>query len=1134
MEDATCTSNKQFRKGLKKSGWQPSIFCERCKLFLNSSTPFFFPPPFDLPFLRFAFCVFVPMNSIPSGLDLYLYALCPSLRPISMPSPQVASGPADKPMSNVALDAGSITINTASDVANTTDSVGAFSDAVANDAVTDAVANDAVTDAMTNDNADDDIDASVADDATDADPNLVPEYNRLAPVDDVFLVPIKSDVDTNAPVPIALTFHVLIMRSKKGVETVAKYSHEDLAKVSSSTWSACNGYASGIDPNTKRRVRMHNFLMGKPPRGKLIDHINYDRADNRRENLRVATIPQNNQNKVKRKNTSSSFVGVSKGWKGTWDAQCGQTRLGRFHTAEAAAYAYDQEAIRLYGAGAPLNGVARPSNPDPIKKNIKKNLAEGVSQTKTGRWYAYAGACIDPKTGKKITRRNLGTFDTFEEAKEAAIKGLIQRDKEKREFHLSRPIKRDAQGNAIIATKSGKNIIVDDNRWHELVLIGWCLNNNGYAVARIKKQNRQMHRWLMGAGPDDPDRIDHINHNELDNRMSNLRRATDGLNNHNRTKALGKSTRFPGVYKTRAGRFIVGITANHEDHDLGTYKIENVASWTRDQGAIQYYGVNASLNGTPQPPGWIYNRLIHKAQFLQPDGSYVYPDGRSTAVHTYKVKEGGFLGVSQQKCGKKRFSSEVAGKKLGLYDNKFVAAWTRDQAAIEILGDRAQFNNVPAPAGWRYNHLVLRGEQLQPDGTWIHPGGKAKRKKPEPGSKPSVGVKLLNLGFWQAMITIDKKPKQIGTFPTRRTALWVRDQYAKEHLGSKAKLSGAKQPKGWIYKDGKGQYLQANGTYAYSPKQVVDDSETESDSDDEKENNMETGESDDEETNTPKDIGHASSEEATDSTYHESDEDDVPDESSNEDGEEEDEENEEDDEEECDDEATGSVDHDSYEDMAANDYASHSPPTAYNAFTVNDADADLRAAYEASLQDMNPQTQHSPEEAQPTHDIDYDAELIACMASSLDPTDPHYKALDDEQVIPLPPPRKFRAFVPSPKPAVSWYNDDGNDDGDDPPKRTPEQEAMDRELEELIAEENKPVTAEVAAQRAMARRECMRQMGPWYAFHDEEKHAAEYALIDAQNANMPRIGPATTTTKRPATVSMGSTDTKRVRDSEQP
>jgi hypothetical protein len=63
-----------------------------------------------------------------------------------------------------------------------------------------------------------------------------------------------------------------------------------------------------IGRNPMRFVPISRFIM-KPPKGVVVDHINGDRLDNRRENLRIATYRQNVLNKKIHGNTG--FFGVN-------------------------------------------------------------------------------------------------------------------------------------------------------------------------------------------------------------------------------------------------------------------------------------------------------------------------------------------------------------------------------------------------------------------------------------------------------------------------------------------------------------------------------------------------------------------------------------------------------------------------------------------------------------------------------------------------------------------------------------------------------------------------------------------------------------------------------------------------------
>lgn len=98
-----------------------------------------------------------------------------------------------------------------------------------------------------------------------------------------------------------------------------------------------------------------------PPMGYVVDHINGDTLDNRRENLRVCMQSENNRNRIPNRNrTHSRFKGVTMDKsRGRWRAYIylgGKCKhLGMFDTPEFAAMAYDQSAVKEFGEYARLN-----------------------------------------------------------------------------------------------------------------------------------------------------------------------------------------------------------------------------------------------------------------------------------------------------------------------------------------------------------------------------------------------------------------------------------------------------------------------------------------------------------------------------------------------------------------------------------------------------------------------------------------------------------------------------------------------------------------------------------------------------------------------------------------------------------
>jgi len=108
-------------------------------------------------------------------------------------------------------------------------------------------------------------------------------------------------------------------------------------------------------------------MMGsKLPRGFLVDHINRDKLDNRRSNLRLATPSDNEANKRKRRTQgdgqpSSKYKGVNKTktkerpWRAIITVERRQIALGKFADEIDAAKAYNKAALHYYGEFAFIN-----------------------------------------------------------------------------------------------------------------------------------------------------------------------------------------------------------------------------------------------------------------------------------------------------------------------------------------------------------------------------------------------------------------------------------------------------------------------------------------------------------------------------------------------------------------------------------------------------------------------------------------------------------------------------------------------------------------------------------------------------------------------------------------------------------
>jgi AP2 domain/HNH endonuclease len=149
--------------------------------------------------------------------------------------------------------------------------------------------------------------------------------------------------------------------------TQGKYALVDLAdfdELSKSKWHFnAQGYAARnvVKSDGKRApVTMHRMILDAQ-KGIHVDHINGNRLDNRRVNLRLCTSGENLMNtNGQTRRVYSKFKGVTwdknrKKWIAQIQAYGEHKMLGRFGSEEQAAAAYDNAAKNMHGAFARIN-----------------------------------------------------------------------------------------------------------------------------------------------------------------------------------------------------------------------------------------------------------------------------------------------------------------------------------------------------------------------------------------------------------------------------------------------------------------------------------------------------------------------------------------------------------------------------------------------------------------------------------------------------------------------------------------------------------------------------------------------------------------------------------------------------------
>lgn len=124
-------------------------------------------------------------------------------------------------------------------------------------------------------------------------------------------------------------------------------------------------YAAGRKRGSSKSEYMHRVIL-EPRDGLLVDHINGDGLDNRRQNLRSCTPAQSVRNvgslggRSRYRGVAAVFGDIEKprsAWR--WGARIRENGvyrwLGQFRTQKEAAQAYDAAALRICGEFARLN-----------------------------------------------------------------------------------------------------------------------------------------------------------------------------------------------------------------------------------------------------------------------------------------------------------------------------------------------------------------------------------------------------------------------------------------------------------------------------------------------------------------------------------------------------------------------------------------------------------------------------------------------------------------------------------------------------------------------------------------------------------------------------------------------------------
>lgn len=151
-------------------------------------------------------------------------------------------------------------------------------------------------------------------------------------------------------------------------------------------------------------------------------------------------------------------------------------------------------------------------------------------------------------------------------------------------------------GARLIALTRGEYAVVDAADFDRLATQRWYAwqrksRHVQYAMRREGGKHIQMHRVVLGLNPGEL--CDHIDGDGLNNRRSNLRRATPAQKVHNRGVWATSRTGFKGVCLHRSSGLFV---ATFQRTRLGYFKTAADAATAYDVAARKAYGEFARLN----------------------------------------------------------------------------------------------------------------------------------------------------------------------------------------------------------------------------------------------------------------------------------------------------------------------------------------------------------------------------------------------------------------------------------------------------------------------------------------------------------------------------------------------------------
>lgn len=381
------------------------------------------------------------------------------------------------------------------------------------------------------------------------------------------------------------------IRDKTGIINYTLVSEEDYLELNKLKWNLDkDGYAKSGKIRIHRYI-MINILKNIIPEKHVVDHIDNNKLNNRRNNLRILSASENSRNKKKKENCTSEYNGVcfnNEKWQVSIRIKDIQ-RLRAYYLNEIhAAHQYNLWIDEFNITSINKNDVEVPN--DFIKWTSKRlnkkgdNLPQGIELKPSGNYYAIMNY--------DKMRFPLGTYKYLEDAIKIRKHAEKVRDEYFQEKLLNIPTLFNKNGEPIFIVKDSE-IIIDKELYYDIIKYAWHFRGK-YLRGEINGKKIGLTNYIMNYYDDLY--IDHINGNPYDNRKDNLRIVTPHQNSMNNSKQKNCSSQYIGVCKIKYNTWTASITFNGDTIKIGTFKNEIEAAKRRDIATKTYFGEYGKLN----------------------------------------------------------------------------------------------------------------------------------------------------------------------------------------------------------------------------------------------------------------------------------------------------------------------------------------------------------------------------------------------------------------------------------------------------------------------------------------------------------------------------------------------------------